>query len=219
MSNEVLHGVFGMLKKTLDGIKFDASSQRAIEIFIKTTALLGLVDQPRHGGLSGSMFDPGSTVIAKRWEDVKPDEAADVEIVKDRMIKKWFEEVESFFVDSSELSDGYNEIRKKLNEQLRQLPFQQLISPSQGHREAYSSVLRGIIRTAEFRTHPNHPKFMIVGFALLALDRGAIPPNKLALMHEFKTYFGIEDELFDELLAQASIIRQHVDDTIDIILE
>jgi len=208
---------------------------KTVKDFILISALLSLVDRP----LKNSV----------KWEDAGVDDISDLEIDADELMKnlrgtlvdedyddsidEWslygsileniddYRESEGGAFGSSGYMDNFSEVKFRLEESIKGLPFRKIIEPQSGHREVFQEICCRIVAGLNSSDRIQTTRAMALWLFMLALDidKGEITPNKSALIDDFRNALGIEDDVLEDLQERAISLHKELAKTMTIINE
>ncbi len=171
------------------------------EDFCYVAALLSIADKPLLWG-------------GRRKEDVtlntkKEDLSIQHGEKESALMKLWFSYREIHIIP--------REAERDLIAQLRNCPEARIESPEM-RASAACNVLRSRLQGKNNKL-PSVSKCMLIQFMLLALADGNISAIEYQLLADFKTHYGLEDFIFEELLERAESIYRETNKTVALLLE
>jgi len=180
---------------------------------VMITGLLALVDRPLENSVD--------------WEDAGIDDISNMSIEPHEKIAEIHDDYDCVYraiVNSTRTrdnADNFRDIKEKLEEEIKGLPFRKITDPEEGHRQAFSSVMHELIDEFQFERNIQNPRILSLWLLMLAfeMDAGVISPNKFAFIDEFRNHFDIEDDVFEDLQERAVSLRKELEKTMSIIIE
>jgi len=139
---------------------------------------------------------------ALKWEDIELKDIPLIELASDEVMEN-------------------TELKRELEDAIKDLPLREIIDPDGGRKEAFGKVLRRIV--ADFRSDESLQTSRTITLLLLmfafAIGKGEISPARFSLINDFRWGFEVEDDVFGDLYERAALLHKELSLTLTILAE